>query len=88
MGISFAEGIRRNPPVYLLFTAIGFGISFAAYTGVHFFRNDPTLLLKDKKTIPHPWQLMDQGTNIKFNSFHNVNQKFDKNVRKGYHDDL
>ncbi|KAJ3286805.1 hypothetical protein BCR33DRAFT_789383 [Rhizoclosmatium globosum] len=79
------EGIRRNPPIYLLFTAVGFGVGLAGYFGWHAIRTDPHLLLVNKKTNPHPWLSVDQGTNIKLYS---INQKFDKNVKKGYHDDL
>ncbi|KAI9352565.1 hypothetical protein BDR26DRAFT_194397 [Obelidium mucronatum] len=79
------KAIGQNPPIMLLIAAVGFGLSAAAYTGAHFFRNDPTLLLTNKKANPHRWNDIDQGTNIKFYS---VNQKFDKSVKKGYREDL
>ncbi|KAJ3202192.1 hypothetical protein HDU83_005936 [Entophlyctis luteolus] len=79
------NGIRNNPPVMLLVFAVSCGLGGAAFTATHFFRNDPTLLLVNKKKNPYPWLNVDQGTNIKFYS---VNQKFDASIKKGYRDDL
>ncbi|KAJ3237228.1 hypothetical protein HDU81_009850 [Chytriomyces hyalinus] len=77
--------IARNPPVMLLVGAVTFGMGIAGVTGFHAMRNDPTLLLVNKKTNPHPWLNMDQTKNIKFYA---VNNKFDKVERKGYHDGI
>ncbi|KAJ3022882.1 UNVERIFIED_CONTAM: hypothetical protein HDU68_008871 [Siphonaria sp. JEL0065] len=79
------KAIGQNPPILVLFAAVGFGVSIAAYTGSHFFRHDPTLLLTDKKANPHRWNQIDQGTQIKLYA---VNQKFDKSIKKGYREDL
>ncbi|KAJ3380198.1 hypothetical protein HDU84_006080 [Entophlyctis sp. JEL0112] len=75
------DGIRKNPPVMVLGFAIAFGLTGAAITAIHALRNDPTLLLYNKKENPYPWLNVSQGTNIKF---HAVNQKFDASIKKGF----
>ncbi|KAI8607733.1 hypothetical protein BC830DRAFT_1157948 [Chytriomyces sp. MP71] len=85
MGVGMIEAIRKNPPIMLLVGAVTFGLGIAGATTWHAMRNDPTLLLVNKKARPHPWLDMDQTKNIKFYA---VNNKFDRIERKGYHDDI
>ncbi|TPX70378.1 hypothetical protein SpCBS45565_g01803 [Spizellomyces sp. 'palustris'] len=67
--------LKANPPLVLLVGAVGAGLGAGAFMVTHFLRNDPTVVLTNKKGNPYPWLHVNPDKNLKLYA---VNQKFDK----------
>jgi hypothetical protein len=55
----------KNPLFLTLAASVGFGLSMLAYMGYHKLRNDPTLVILDKKKNPYPYLHVKQNENVK-----------------------
>ncbi|KAI8592189.1 hypothetical protein HDU88_005069 [Geranomyces variabilis] len=73
--------LRANPPLVLLCMAVGAGLGGGVFMMSHILRNDPTVVLANKKNNPHPWLHVGQDRNLKLYS---VKQKFEKSERPSY----
>lgn len=73
----------KHPYLAFLVLAVGGGLGLGATYLTSILRNDPTMVIKNKKANPYPWVHVDQSKNLKMYA---VNNKFDKGsgVKKSY----
>lgn len=61
----------RRPYLTILVAAVGGGIMLGASFLTHILKNDPTLLLRNKKENPYPWINVPQTRNLKLYAVNN-----------------
>ncbi|KAJ3326066.1 hypothetical protein HDU76_013039 [Blyttiomyces sp. JEL0837] len=71
--------LPRTPFLVLLVSAVGGTLAAGGLLMAHRIRDDPHLVVVNKKDNPYPWLNVDQNTNLKLYA---VNRKFDKNAEK------
>ncbi|KAJ3103189.1 3-dehydrosphinganine reductase [Phlyctochytrium planicorne] len=79
--ISLVSHMKKFYSLQVLVGAVTLGLGGGAFLMQNVLRKDPTIVLVNKSENPFPWLKVDQGTNLKLYA---VNQKFDKNVEKGF----
>jgi hypothetical protein len=80
--ISLLQRHGKHPYLVMLVGAVSGGLGLAFFLGTHKIRNDPTLLLTNKKENPYPWIHVPQSRNLKLYA---VNNKFENDgIRTTY----